>query len=493
MYANEPIKAPVAHARNRTFIISRLFASIYGNVSFWCLRGAFFRPSAGDNRGMAAMRTEEGKPETRLERVMGELDRLVNWERRDRTADMGRSLAPVRDLLKRMGQPHESARVVHVAGTKGKGSVASLVAAGLRAAGARCGCYSSPHVERVTERVLVDGEEVSEEQLARALECALEARTRSLQEETAAAASTWFDLFTSAAFQIFADSGCEWVVLECGLGGRLDSTNVADGDVCVLTNVDLEHTSVLGDTLQAIAEEKAAILPEGGVLVVGRGEEETALTAVSRATAAAQEGSVRFVEERAGSTFEEHNVRVARAALEEVEARGGPAASALLDEAVIRSASLPARAERFMLGDRPVILEGAHVASSVTGLFVELAREERFDAPCAVVLALGREKDARAVLKALGGHADRVHCTTSHGGPLATGEELAQLGRELGIDARDSGSAREALEAALSGDSSWVLVLGSFYLAGELRPLLLELDEDKCSPSSQTSSSPTPS
>ena len=214
---------------------------------------------------------------------------------------------------------------------------------------------------------------------------------------------------------------------------------------------------------------------------------------VAKATAAAQEGSVRFVEERAGSTFKEHNVRVARAALEEVEARGGPAASALLDQAVISSASLPARAERFAIGGRAVVLEGAHVASSVTGLLDELAREEPFGSPCAVVLALGREKDARAVLKALRGHADRVHCTTSHGGPLATGEELAQLGRELGIDARDAGSAREALQAALSGDSSWVLVLGSFYLAGELRPLLLELDQDKCSPSSQTSCSPTPS
>jgi dihydrofolate synthase/folylpolyglutamate synthase len=261
----------------------------------------------------------------------------------------------------------------------------------------------------------------------------------------------------------------------------------------VLTNVDLEHTSVLGNTLRAIAEEKAAILPEGGVLVVGRGEEETALTLVARETAAARNGSVRFIEEHAGATFGEHNVRVARAALEEVEARGGPAAADSLDETVISAASLPARAERFMLGSRPVVLEGAHVASSVVGILGELSTEEAFQGPCEVVLALGREKDARAVLKALRGQVDRVHCTTSHGGPLATGEELAQQGRELGIDARDAGSAREALEAALSGDASWVLVLGSFYLAGELRPLLMELDQNQCSPSSQTSSSPTPS
>ena len=468
-------------------------AIIYGTKSIRCRRRRLTQRWAGDNPVMTAMRTEGERPETRLERAMGELDRLVNWERRDRTADMGRSLAPVRDLLLRMGEPQESVRVVHVAGTKGKGSVASLIAAGLSAAGARCGCYSSPHVERVTERARIDGAEVGEEQLARALECALEARACALREETAAAAATWFDLFTSAAFQVFADSGCEWVVLECGLGGRLDSTNVADGEVCVLTNVDLEHTSVLGDTLRAIAEEKAAILPEGGVLVVGRGAEETALTLVARETAAARGGSVRFIEERAGTTFGEHNARVARAALEEVEARGGPAAAGSLNEAVIKEASLPARAERFTLGDRPVVLEGAHVASSVAGLLDELAREESFQAPCEVVLALGREKDARAVLKALRGQVDRVHCTTSHGGPLATGEELAQQGRELGIDARDAGSAREALLAALSGEASWILVLGSFYLAGELRPLLMELAQDTCSPSSQISSSPTPS
>ena len=215
-------------------------------------------------------------------RAMEALDRLVNWERRDRTADMGRSLAPVRDLLERMGQPQESVRVVHVSGTKGKGSVSSLVAAALSAAGVRTGCYTSPHVERVTERVCVDGVEVKEEQLAQAIERALELRSRAVEEMTPAASSTWFDLFTAAALQVFKEAGCDWVVLECGLGGRLDSTNVADGEVCVLTNVDLEHTSVLGNTPRAIAEEKAAILPEGGVLVVGRGEDDSALTAVAR-------------------------------------------------------------------------------------------------------------------------------------------------------------------------------------------------------------------
>jgi len=456
------------------------------------LRRGSMGQRAGDNPDMTGTRRSQERAAMRLEGVMDELDRLVNWERRDRTADMGRTLEPVRDLLARLGEPHKVARVVHVAGTKGKGSVAALIAAGLSAAGARCGCYASPHVERVTERVRVDGEEVGEEALAEALERALLAREDAQREDTAASSATWFDLFTAAAFQLFADAGCEWVVLECGLGGRLDSTNAADGDVCVLTNVDLEHTAVLGDTVRAIAKEKAAILPEGGVLIVGSVEEESELSRVARELAAERDARVRFMDER-GGTFAEQNERVARAALEEVVACGGLRAAPRLGADVISAARLPARAERFTVGARPVVLDGGHVGSSVRGLLEELSQEEAFSGPCEAVLALGREKDAAAVLKALRGQVDRVHCTTSNGGPLATGEELAQLGRELGIDAKDAGSSREALEAALDGDASWILVLGSFYLAGELRPLLLELNDDTCSPSSLTSSSPTPS
>jgi len=442
---------------------------------------------------MAGIDTVTGTTHARLLDAMEELDRLVNWERRDRTADMGRTLEPARDLLARLGNPHLALRVVHVAGTKGKGSVASIVAAGLSAAGVRCGCYASPHVERVTERVRLDAEEVEEEVLGRALERALSERERAIADGTPAAEATWFDLFTAAAFLVFAEARCEWVVLECGLGGRLDSTNVIDADVCVLTNVDLEHTAVLGDTLRAIAAEKAAILPSGGVLVVGSTEDESEVCVVARELAVERSGRLRFLPE-SPATFALQNEAIARATLEEVESCGGPPGAAHLDEDVLRAARLPARGEHFSVGNRVVVLDGGHVASSVSGLLEELRAAEVVSGPCEAVFALGREKDAPAVLKALRGHVDRLHCTTSNEGPLATGEDLARQGRELGIDARDAGAPREALEAALAGDANWVLVLGSFYLAGELRPLLVERAEaGTCSPSSQTSSSPTPS
>ena len=135
---------------------------------------------AGDNPHMAGIDTSMRTTSARLIDVLEELDRLVNWERRDRTADMGRTLEPVRDLLTRLGNPHLAPRVVHVAGTKGKGSVAAIVAAALSAAGVRCGCYASPHVERVTERVRVGAEEVEEEVLAHALELALSHREQAI-------------------------------------------------------------------------------------------------------------------------------------------------------------------------------------------------------------------------------------------------------------------------------------------------------------------------
>jgi len=443
---------------------------------------------------MAGEGTTMGASTEALKEAMAALDRLVNWERRDRTADMGRTLDPVQDLLGRLEDPHHGPRFVHVAGTKGKGSVSAIVAAALSAAGVRSGCYASPHVERVTERVRVDGVEVDEATLSAGIEAALGAREQAIAEGTPAEAATWFDLFTAAALKVFSGAGCEWVVLECGLGGRLDSTNAVDGDVCVLTNVDLEHTSVLGDTLSAIATEKAEILPEGGALVLGIPEDEGEVSAVVREVVARKGGRARFLEELPES-FDARNEMTARAALQEVAAIGGPPQAANFKRDVLQAARLTARSERFQLGEQEVVLDGGHVASSVSGLLEQLDREGAASQPCEAVLALGREKDAEAVLKALAGHVDRLHCTTSMEGPLATGEDLARQGRELGIDARDAGSPSEALEAALAGGARRVLALGSFYLAGELRPLLVQRAgaSDSCSPSSQTSSSPTPS
>ena len=188
----------------------------------------------------------------RLEAVLERLDRLVDWERRDRSTGpagrMRQSIDPTRDLLERLGSPERSWKSVHVAGTKGKGSVASLIAAGLRGWGADEGVYASPHVERVQERVKIRGAEVESDQLAAALERTLDAREQAVAEDTAAREATWFDVLTGAALVVLTEAGVEWAVLECGLGGRLDSTNAVASTLAVLTSVDLEHTAILGAT-----------------------------------------------------------------------------------------------------------------------------------------------------------------------------------------------------------------------------------------------------
>ncbi len=153
--------------------------------------------------------------------AMRRLDALTDWERRPRGA-MRVGLEPMLDLADRLGDPQKSFRSIHVAGTKGKGSVSALIEAALVRAGFRVGRYASPHVERVTERVSVEGREIDELSLARALNSALDAYEAARKAGTPAANATWFDLLTAAAFIIFSGRRLEWAVVEVGLGGRLE-------------------------------------------------------------------------------------------------------------------------------------------------------------------------------------------------------------------------------------------------------------------------------
>lgn len=420
-----------------------------------------------------------------LARALARMDLIVDWERRDRSAGMVRSLGPVRDLLARLGDPQLAFRCVHVTGSKGKGSVCALIGAGLDAAGLRVGIYASPHVEHVLERVRVLRSEVGQGELAQALEKAWEARAAAAAEDSPAGAATWFDLMTAAAFTIFAQRRVEWAVVEVGLGGRLDSTNVVEGEVAVLTTVELEHTAVLGSTRAAIAAEKAAILKPGRVLVTGvaqvpaPGPGEDA-AAVIRARAAEVGARVRFVETGAGP-FAERNLRLAAAALDELgglgvlAADGQPLGPQLLSPNIVAGAALPARGERFHLQGVPVVLDGAHVARSVADLLADLGRDPSLVGPPLTILALGKDKQVEAVLKTLVGGVDRVFCTSSTAGPLLGAEELARRAREFGLAAEAHPDPRQALDHALGAARArggWLLIVGSFYTAGVLRPLL---------------------
>src|SRR5579863_9919440 len=315
-----------------------------------------------------------------LARALARLDALTNWENRPRST-MRVGLEPMRDLATRLGDPQKSFRSIHVAGTKGKGSVSALIEAALAHAGLRVGRYASPHVERITERVSVQGHDVDEPTLARALNRALDAYETARKAGTPAADATWFDLLTAAAFIIFAETQREWAVIEVGLGGRLDSTNIVDGEIAVVTNIGLEHTEILGKTRARIAREKVGILKKGATLVTPLDPHDEA-GAVLEARAQELGSRVRRPRLRAEATIDQINLTLAAAVLGELRRKGvsgrsgEPIGAALLDGATRAAARLPGRMERFdvEVGPRrlPVVMDGAHVPFNIGAVLRDL-------------------------------------------------------------------------------------------------------------------------
>lgn len=175
--------------------------------------------------------------------------------------DLGR----IRRLLQLLGDPHKQLKVIHVAGTNGKGSCCTMVAAGLHACGYRVGLFTSPHLQRFTERIRVDGEEIPESALGQLMEQVCAAVT---QMELEGISVTQFDLYTALGFLWFHQQQCDYCIMETGLGGRGDPTNVVEHPLCtVIMSISYDHTAILGDTLGQIAGEKAGILKQGCPLV----------------------------------------------------------------------------------------------------------------------------------------------------------------------------------------------------------------------------------
>ena len=192
-------------------------------------------------------------------------------------------LERIRELLERLGRPQDRLKFVHVAGTNGKGSICTYLASILSAAGHRTGMFTSPYIERFEERIRVDGAMISPDEL-RDVTLAVREHAEAMAEETGDH-PTEFELMTAVALEHFVRCGCDIVVLEVGLGGRLDSTNVIDApEACVIARIGLDHTALLGNTLAAIAGEKAGIIKEGSA-VVSWPQEPEAMAVIEHAAA----------------------------------------------------------------------------------------------------------------------------------------------------------------------------------------------------------------
>ena len=423
-----------------------------------------------------------------LKAQLERLEALINWEQRSRGgtaagtqgSGMRVTIEPVRDLLARLQHPQRELRVVHVAGTKGKGSVASLIAGALRASGIRTGVFASPHVERVNERIRINGTEIGDEELAFVLKAALDAQDAAVAERTAANAASWFDILTAAALLAFRRQSVNWAIVECGLGGRLDSTNALSGEVCVVTNIDLEHTDVLGSTLAEIANEKVGILDAGASLVTGVDRDsEAGLVIDARARVLGVSVIRPQLRDR---TIEANNLALAECVLAELKRRGVCSASGAelitpIDEAVRLAARLPGRLEVCEHEGLRILLDGAHVPSSLELVLRDFERLELLSgSPVVAIFGVAKDKQLDGLLKVLRRRVDRLVCTSVGSGPVRSPEKILEAATELFPSAETAVGPRVALNRAidLATPGGVVLVTGSLHLIGALRPILCQ-------------------
>lgn len=404
------------------------------------------------------------------------------------------TLDGTRALLGALGEPQRAFRSVHVAGTNGKGSVCALVERVLRAARAETGLFTSPHLVDFRERIRVSGRWPGE--------AALEARLAAIEELPVAKDRTFFEVATALGFDWFARHGVQWAVVEVGLGGRLDTTNVLAPEVCAITNIGLDHAELLGDTHEKIAAEKAGILKPGVPCVSGV-EHDAAATVVARAAreagaplhqarelvnvTAAQYGpwGTRLSVEcepwgafRLQTTLrgrhQRANARVALGVLALLARRGVPITLNALRDG-FAEARWPGRLE-----PSPVVRrlwwDGAHNVDGVRELAHAWREDMGLEPPAAVVFATGRDKDARAMLMRLQSFAPaaRFTLTRTRSERALDAGALAETARGLGLDAATAPSVREALEPWLDHGPDGrgrapgrVLVCGTLFAVGE--------------------------
>ena len=393
-------------------------------------------------------------------------------------------------LLERLDSPHLGRAWVHVAGTNGKGSSCAMIESGLRAAGLRTGLYTSPHLAEPTERIRMAGQPVSREQFAAAFEPVHQAAERLLAEGLLEAHPTYFETVTAMAFLLFRELGAEIGVLEVGLGGRLDATNVVTPRLAVITPIDFDHESFLGKSLESIAAEKAGILKRGvpAVFAAQRPEAQAAIEARAAELGIQPLRTSRWQVrdlglDRSGSRFlacgpqelriecplaGEHQVENALIALTALEALGTP------PEAIaqgIRQTRWPGRLERVREAPE-IILDGAHNPAGARALARYI---ERFFAGRRVWLVYGAMRD-KAVAEMAGilfPLAQEIILTAPAQARAVRPEILAELADHP--RPRLAPRLAQALEIVRreAAPEDAVFISGSLFLAGEARSLLV--------------------
>ena len=391
-------------------------------------------------------------------------------------------LSRTRELLNMLGDPQNSLRFVHVGGTNGKGSTCAMIESVLRAADYRTGVFPSPYIEEFRERIQVNGIMISEEDLCSVTE-EVKACADKMEDEP-----SHFEIVTAIGMMYFSRMKCDMVVLEVGLGGEFDATNIIEApEVAVLTNIGFDHTDYLGSTLAEIARTKSGIIKTGSSVVVYPNVDEV-MDVISgicaeracpmktvdfdriRIERADLDGQVLMWDEREIripliGEYQSRNAAVALTVIEELRTRGWM----IPDEAVkngMAGVSWPARFE--VLGKDPLfILDGGHNLQCAEAVAESVSRYIP-GGKVTLIIGMLRDKDYEAVLEIMLPYASKCVCLAPESERALPAEELAKLIRNKGITAESMDSAVKAVRQCINGTEP-VLAFGSFYMAGEIR------------------------
>ena len=376
-------------------------------------------------------------------------------------------------MMNAMGNPHKSLKCIHIAGTNGKGSTSHMIAAVLQSAGYKVGLYTSPHLVDYRERIRVNGKMIAKNAVVRFVE-----KHKELLEEIK---PSFFETTTALAFDWFASQKVDIAVVEVGLGGRLDSTNIITPELSVITNIGMDHTEFLGDTLAKIAAEKAGIIKEGIPVVVGETTDET--MPVFKGIAEEKHSQIFFPKERQKcpdcqlkGTYQQKNIRTVLCAMEVLQGRGWR----ILEESIANGlghvcdlTGLQGRWQKISLHikqpsktskDIEFILDTGHNSHGVTTYVKDLAKIDRLY----VVFGMVNDKDVNLVLDLLPKHA-KYYFTQAQTHRAIPAKELAKMGLESGLRGESYPTVKSAIEAAINeaATNDTIFIGGSNYVVGE--------------------------
>jgi len=405
------------------------------------------------------------------------------------------SLNEIGVLLQALGNPQKRVRAVLIAGTNGKGSTAATLASILTASGMRTGLYTSPHLERVNERIRIGDAEIEDEAFAKLYFRVQDAARKLLEAGKLPQLPSFFEVLTAQALLYFAEAGVDAAVLEVGMGGRLDATNIVDPLLSVITDISLDHTEWLGPTISAITREKAGILRRGGTLIalpqhpeanhvlaemasdlkVCRVNTEAYLPRVGTTGPYSVEamGASIEVDSPLTGAHQQRNVALAiAAAVELASAHDFPITPLAIAEGIKRT-RWPGRLERIQKNGVEWILDVAHNPAGALALRAGLLDLMRGKRPGTLVFSCLRDKPASEMARILFPLFDQVILTPIRSPRATTMAELEAAAKAVGSSAVSAGSVCEAMQwAEKRGQSGVVVVAGSVYLVGEARPFI---------------------